>query len=103
LLPEFRDVVGHSWLQPIAADNKARALHIKLARLAKALKKWNKEKIADNKKTQEEAQQLLQLEQIQDERSLTEEDIQTRKATKNKILGIAAIKKIRLRQRSRLT
>jgi hypothetical protein len=76
LLPEFRDVVGHSWRQPIAADNKARALHIKLARLAKALKKWNKDKIADNKKAQEEAQRIvLQLDQIQDEHSLTEEEI----------------------------
>jgi hypothetical protein len=44
LSPEFKDIVDQSWRQPIAAENKARALHIKLTRLAKALKKWNKEK-----------------------------------------------------------
>jgi exonuclease III len=45
LSPEFKDIVDQSWHQPIAAENKARALHIKLARLAKALKKWKKEKL----------------------------------------------------------
>jgi hypothetical protein len=73
-------------------------LHIKLARLTKALKKLNKDKIAENKRAKEEAQQaVLQLDQAQDERQLIEEEIQTRKAVKNRILALAAVQKIRLR------
>jgi hypothetical protein len=72
-------------------------LHIKLARLTKALKKLNKDKIAENKRAKEEAQQaVLQLDQAQDERQLIEEEIQTRKAVKNRILALAAVQKIRL-------
>jgi hypothetical protein len=73
-------------------------LHIKLARLTKAFKKLNKDKIAENKRAKEEAQQaVLQLDQAQDERQLIEEEIQTRKAAKNRILALAAVQKIRLR------
>jgi hypothetical protein len=73
-------------------------LHIKLARLTKAFKKLKKDKIAENKRAKEEAQQaVLQLDQAQDERQLIEEEIQTRKAAKNRILALAAVQKIRLR------
>jgi hypothetical protein len=50
------------------------------------------------------AQQLvLQLDQFQDERQLTAEEYQLRMDAKNKILAVAAVRKIRLRQCSRLT
>jgi hypothetical protein len=72
-------------------------LHIKLARLTKALKKLNKDKIAENKRAKEAQQAVLPLDQAQDERQLIEEEIQTRKAVKNRILALAAVQKIRLR------
>jgi hypothetical protein len=40
--PGFMDSVKQSWEQPVNSQNKARASHIKLARLAKALKNWSK-------------------------------------------------------------
>jgi hypothetical protein len=46
---------------------------------------------------------VLQMDQLQEVRPLTESEIQTHKAAKNKIIGIAAMRKIRLQQRSRLT
>jgi hypothetical protein len=104
LATDFKDVVKHSWYQPISVVNKAQALHIKLACLAKVLKRWNKEKAAESKKASEEAQlMVLQLDQVQDERQLTDEEFRRRTTTKNKILAIAAVKKLKLRQRSRLT
>jgi hypothetical protein len=83
---------------------KARALHIKLARFPKALKKWHKEKVVANRRESEQAQQLvLQMDQIQDERRLTENEFQRRKEAKNRILALVVVKKIRLCQRSCLT
>jgi hypothetical protein len=46
---------------------------------------------------------VLRLDQIQDERQLTEEECHLRTEAKNKILALAAVRRIRLRQRSRLT
>jgi hypothetical protein len=40
-LPEFMQLVASSWAMPVRARNKARVLHIKLAQLAKVLKRWN--------------------------------------------------------------
>jgi hypothetical protein len=103
-VPDFKDIVSHSWQKPVASGNKARALHIKLSRLAKELKKWSKQKTAEKKKETLAAQQLvLQLDQAQDECQLTGEEMRVRKEAKNKILAFAAVRKIRLRQRSRLT
>jgi hypothetical protein len=45
---------------------------------------------------------VLKLDQVQDQRDLTVEECQTRKEAKSKIIGIAAVRKIRIRQRSRL-
>jgi hypothetical protein len=87
-------VVSKSCIAPLSATNKARALHIKLARLAKAPKKWHKEKVVANRRGSEQAQQLvLQMDQIQDERQLTESEFQHRKEAKNRILALAVVKK----------
>jgi hypothetical protein len=42
-LPGFMDLVNQSWTALVLAGNKARLLHIKLSRLAKDLRKWNKQ------------------------------------------------------------
>jgi hypothetical protein len=54
-MPGFKDIVAQSWAQLVASGNKARILHIKLARLAKALKRWHKQRMIDNKKEYTEA------------------------------------------------
>jgi hypothetical protein len=103
-MPDFREQVVQSWSKPVSNPNKARVLHIKLARLAKALKKWHKQKIKDAKREAIQAHQLvLSLEQTQDERQLTTQEQSLHKEAKNRILGMAAINRIRIRQRSRLT
>jgi hypothetical protein len=99
----FMDSVKQSWEQPVNSLNKERALHIKLARLAKALKNWSKGHLCRLKQEAHDAEQpVLSLDQ-QDLRQLTETETQQRKTAKSKILGLAAIWKVKLRQCSRLT
>jgi hypothetical protein len=57
--PEFHEKVLKSWTMPVSAGNKACALHIKLARLAKDLKRWNRNRIAALKQELADAQQLV--------------------------------------------
>jgi hypothetical protein len=102
--PEFHEQVVKSWTMPVSSGNKAHALHIKLARLAKDLKRWNRTRIAALKKKSADTQQLvMHIDQLQDQRPLTNAEIQERKQAKGKIWGLAAVRKIKLRQRSRLT
>jgi hypothetical protein len=104
LAPDFKEVVLQSWLKPVSSGNKARTLHIKLSRLAKALKMWHKQRMIIQKQESTAAQQLvLRLDQFQDVRQLTEEECRLRTEAKNKILAIAVVRRIRLRQRSGLT
>jgi hypothetical protein len=92
-MPEFKEIVSQSWVQPAAGANKARTVHIKLARLAKTLKCWHWQKMLDNTKEYTEAQWLvLRLDQLQDQRELMTAKFQSRKEAKDKILGIAAVK-----------
>jgi hypothetical protein len=102
--PDFGDIVQQSWSQPVQSQNKARILHIKLARLAKRLKHWNKRRMEDLKKEFMEAHRnLLQLEQTQDTRPLSADETQQRITAKAKILGLASVRRTQLRQRSWLT
>jgi hypothetical protein len=104
VMTEFKELVAQSWMAPVHSMNKARVLHIKLARLAKSLKQWNKQRILIARQEERDTQELvLHLDQLQEQRQLTEAELQTHKTAKNKILGYASVRKIRLRQRSRLT
>jgi exonuclease III len=58
---DFNEQVINSWSRSVNSGNKARALHIKLARLAKDLKHWNKTRIAALKKESADAQQRVLL------------------------------------------
>jgi hypothetical protein len=90
---EFKDIVAQSWMLPVNSVNKSRVLHIKLARLAKALKKWHKEKVIESKwETATVQQVVLQFDQVQDEHPLTEEEHQLRKEAQHKILALAAVR-----------
>jgi hypothetical protein len=103
-MPGFKQLVQQSWAQLVAAVNKDRVMHIKLARLAKTLKRWNKQRLKSLREEADEAQQrVLQLDQTHDQRPLNDDVVQERRTTKNKILALATVQKIRLRLRSRLT
>jgi hypothetical protein len=100
----FMELLQQSWEHPMSSLNKARALHIKLAPLAKALQKWSKAHLAKLRQESTDASQLvLQLDQQQGTRQLTDMEMQQRRTAKNKILGLPAVRKIRLQQCSRLT
>jgi hypothetical protein len=67
----------------VHSENKARVLHIKLARLAKTLKRWNKQRITAMRRDSEDAQQLvLQVDQTQDHRPHDDEEIQSLRIAK---------------------
>jgi hypothetical protein len=96
-MSELKDIIEQSWSAPIASSNKARVLHVKLARLARQLKRWNRQKQTEMKREYQEAQTLiLRLDQEQEQRQLTEGEMALHKEAKNKILGMAAVKKVKL-------
>jgi hypothetical protein len=63
-MPEFRDLVAESWAKLVSTANKARTLHIKLARLAKILKHWHKQNMVDNKESTAAQELVLKLDQL---------------------------------------
>jgi hypothetical protein len=102
--PGFRDIVDQSWSQPVWSQNKARVLHIKLSRLTKRLKQWHRQHILDIKQDAQEAQQtILRLDQAQEQWQLTDAEVHQRSTAKSRILGLATVWRIKIRQRSRLT
>lgn len=42
-LPDFHQTVSAPWNKPLMATNTVRRIHIKLCRMVKALKKWQRE------------------------------------------------------------
>jgi hypothetical protein len=102
-MPELTDIIEQSWSAPVASSNKARVLHVKLASLARQLKRWNRLRQTEMREYQEAQNLILRLDQEQEQRQLTEGEIALHKEAKNKILGMAAVKKVKLRQRSQLT
>jgi hypothetical protein len=100
----FKQIVQESWAHQVQSSNKMRALHIKLARLGKNLRAWSKKKIKEIRREADEAQALiLRPDQEQDNRVLDTAETIERRTTKDKILALAAVRKLRIRQRSRLT
>lgn len=102
--PGFLDMVKISWERPVLSNNKAHVLHIKLARLAKALRRWSKQRIEQLKEQVQLAERVvLHLDHIQDQRQLTVDELSLRRLAKDRILGLAYLRKQKIRQRSRLT
>ena len=78
-------------------------LHIKLSRTAKALRKWTKQKIGNNKLLHCAARQLIAiLDVVQEDRQLSASELLLRRDLKARFLGLTAIEKLRARQQSRL-
>jgi hypothetical protein len=45
----FKKVVQEAWSRPVNSDLLIKRLHIKMARVAKSIKRWRKEKIGGTK------------------------------------------------------
>ena len=103
-LPGFSDTVQEAWSKPVRSNVRIRALHVKLARTARALKRWGRQKFDMLKKQDEIANEIiLRLDQAQEARRLTNEELSLRRLAKQRVTGLAAVRRIKIRQRSRLT
>ena len=84
--------------------NKVRLLHVKLSRLSKALRRWSREQIHSLKLAADIAAEIVLLfDQVQENRPLTDAELALRKKAKARTLGFATLRKIKIRQRARLT
>jgi len=100
----FQEVVQAEWGKPVNTTLPIKRFHIKMARLAKRLKKWCKEKKGNTRLQLAITKEiLLQLEMAQESRPLSIPELELRKRLKARSTGLAVIEKSRMRQRSRLT
>ena len=99
----FSELVEQIWKRPVQSVLPLKRLNPKLARVAKGIKRWRKEKTGDTRLQLAIVKEvLLQLEAAQESRALTPQELQLRRQLKAKSTGLAAIEKSRIRQRSRL-
>ena len=100
----FQDLVQNTWNRPVASALPIKCLHIKMARVAKGIKCWKKDKIGDTRIQLAIVKEvLLQLEVAQEHRVLTVMELHLCCRLKSRSTRLAAIEKSRIRQRSRLT
>ena len=100
----FRDLVEQVWSKPVHSLLPIKRLHTKLARVAKGLKRWCREKVGDTRLQLAIVKEvLLQLEAAQEFRTLTQQELDLRRRLKIRSTGLAAIEKSRIKQRARLT
>lgn len=102
--PDFIDIVKEAWDKPVNTQDAILRVHVKLIRTAKALKIWRRKHFSDWKVRWAILNiTLANLERAQEERMLTQAEINFKKYLKTKALGMAAVQKSRARQHSRLT
>ncbi|CAM0954217.1 unnamed protein product [Alopecurus aequalis] len=100
----FLEVVTRAWSKPVAGSDHVQALHIKLSRVSRVLRAWNKEHSKKSRLLSALANDIIfQFDKAQEERSLSAEEVQLRRDLKARLLGLAAVERARWRQRSRLT
>ena len=94
----FQDLVHDIWNRPVATALPIKRLHIKMARVAKGIKRWKKEKIGDTRMQLAIVKEvLLQLEAAQEHRLLTAMELHLCRRLKAHSTGLAAIEKSRIR------
>ena len=99
----FQEVVTAAWVKPVHSLSAVRRLHIKLARVAKALKAWHKKRFGDLRMQSAIAKEVIaRLDCAQEQRPLSTAERKMRVNLRARIQGIATIIKIRIRQRARL-
>lgn len=79
-------------------------LHNKLLNTAKELRTWSQSLFSDARMQLHMAEEIiLRLDEAQDTRALSTEEMQLRSQLKTRVLGLAAIERSRRRQSSRIT
>ncbi|CAD6216701.1 unnamed protein product [Miscanthus lutarioriparius] len=100
----FLDTVQETWYKPVNTQDAILFLHVKLSRMAKSLRNWRRKSLSRWKLSWAILNlTLANLEKAQEERSLTQEELEFKKYLKNKSMGIAAVQKSRARQHARLS
>ena len=65
-------MVNSAWLKPVRTTSAVRKLHVKLVRVAKALKAWHRQKFSDLRMQSAVAKEIIaRLDSAQEHRMLT--------------------------------
>ena len=103
-MPGFLYTVQETWYKTVNTQDVILRLHVKLLRTAKSLRNWRRKSLSRWKLSWAILNlTLANLEKAQEERSLTQEELEFKKYLKNKSMGMAAVQKSRARQHARLS
>ena len=103
-IPGFYQVVEEAWNKPVGGQNAMMILHNKLLNTASALRAWSRKVFGEARMQLHMVQKIIfRLDQAQEERDLSEEEVCLLKDLKVRVLGLAAVERARRRQCSRLT
>ena len=88
----FKEVVQQIWNKLVHSTLPLKRLNTKLARVAKGIRRWHKEKVGDTRLQLAIVKEvLLQLEAAQKIRTLTPQELDLRRQLKARSTGLAAI------------
>lgn len=102
-IPGYHDVVAAAWQNELQIQNPFLRLHVKLQHTSKALRKWSRRLIGNNKILLRVISQLIGiLDVVQDYRALSEHEIHLKRDLKFRLLGLTVVEKLRAKQMSRI-
>jgi hypothetical protein len=94
----FKEVVQQIWNKPVHSTMPLKRLNTKLARVAKGIRRWHREKVGDTRLQLAIVKEvLLQLELAQETRLLMSQETELCRRLKARSIGLAAIEKPRIR------
>lgn len=100
----YQPVVQEAWSKPVHESCPIKNLITKMQRMTKAFKAWNKSRIGNTKLQLDIGLELVfQLNQVQKTLILTTLEKELRSCLKARILGLAAIERLKWRHRSQIT
>ncbi|XP_073355103.1 uncharacterized protein [Aegilops tauschii subsp. strangulata] len=102
-LPGFLETVKRAWEEEVDSSDPAKVLSIELQRTAKALRSWGQKKQGSlEMQFQISNDVILRLDTAQETRDLSLEERRLKAFLKGKCLALAALERIRVRQRARV-
>jgi regulator of replication initiation timing len=100
-LPGFAATVALVWNKHVAITGAIRRVHIKLSRTAKALKKWQRERVGILHQLINLAKEVIfQLDVAEENKTLSIEERELRRRLKSNYLGLLSLQKVKLSQRA---
>ena len=100
----YNEVVSEAWHRDLQVTNPYLRLHTKLERTGKALRKWARSLIGNNRLLMCAAKMLIAvLDVVQEFRQLSEQEITLKRDLKTRFLGMTAVEKLRAKQVARLS